>query len=279
MFSSIANDDISCPPEETTSHVIGAPISIPIGRAGGADLAPGAWAEYAMKILWKVARNARNIKTRAIKLLREATPKREPLQRSTTHYTGKRMDERINSRAANVESILIQIVGEVSRQECTSCLQNDGPWAKCIRFHDIDRIVTACGNCQWNGQQSRCDFYQIPRVPETPPRGHRRGRSSQSSISSLEIRMNAHNEEADAGLAITERLEQVVRQMQADIGLDDSKNAAIHEAIRADNFAELIVPVRAFIPTITPDQHRAQFDRILTMINNIKEQFANIRRT
>jgi hypothetical protein len=41
---------------------------------------------------------------------------REPLQRSTTIYTGKRLDERIGNRAANVESILIQIVGEVSQQ-------------------------------------------------------------------------------------------------------------------------------------------------------------------
>jgi hypothetical protein len=32
---------------------------------------------------------------------------REPLQRSTTIYTGKRLDERIGNRAANVESILI----------------------------------------------------------------------------------------------------------------------------------------------------------------------------
>ncbi|KGO42414.1 hypothetical protein PEX1_011000 [Penicillium expansum] len=42
-----------------------------------------------------------------IKLLKEATPQRELLQRSTTHYTGKRMDERINTKVANVESILI----------------------------------------------------------------------------------------------------------------------------------------------------------------------------
>jgi hypothetical protein len=62
------------------------------------------------------------------------TPVREPLQRSTTHYTGKCLDERIGSKAANVASILIQIMGEVSPQECTcaNCLQNDGPWAKCI---------------------------------------------------------------------------------------------------------------------------------------------------
>ncbi|CRL21983.1 Protein of unknown function DUF3716 [Penicillium camemberti] len=86
-----------------------------------------------MTVPWKVARNARKLKTRTIAKLKQATPVREPLQRSTTHCTGKRLDERIGSKAANVESILIQIVGEVSHQECTNCLQNDGPWAKCVR--------------------------------------------------------------------------------------------------------------------------------------------------
>ncbi|CAI7604699.1 unnamed protein product [Penicillium discolor] len=78
-----------------------------------------------MPVPWKVARNARKLKTRAIATLKQATAVREPLQRSTTHYTGKRLDEGICSKSANVESILIQIVGEVSQQECTNCLQND----------------------------------------------------------------------------------------------------------------------------------------------------------
>lgn len=103
---------------------------------------------------------------------------REPLQRSTKHSTGKRLDERIGSKA------LIQIVGEVFQQECTSCLQNDGPWAKCIRLHDIDRIVTACGNCQWNEWERRCDFFQLPLVPDTF-RGHQRGSAPPSFLLSL----------------------------------------------------------------------------------------------
>ncbi|KAJ5847633.1 hypothetical protein N7455_011590 [Penicillium solitum] len=70
---------------------------------------PGPWTEYAMTVPWKVARNARKLKTRAIVKRKQATPVREPLQRSTTHYTGKRLDERIGRKAANFESILIQI--------------------------------------------------------------------------------------------------------------------------------------------------------------------------
>lgn len=101
-----------------------------------------------------MARAGQKIKIKTITILTGAVAVREPLQRSTTIYTGKRLDERIGSRAANVESILIQIVGEVSQQECDNCLKNNGPWTKYVRFLDIDRTVTACGNCQWNGQQS-----------------------------------------------------------------------------------------------------------------------------
>lgn len=62
---------------------------------------------------WKVTQNRRNIKTKAIALLDRAVTVGEPLQRSTTHHTGKSLDKRIGSKAANVESILIRIVREV----------------------------------------------------------------------------------------------------------------------------------------------------------------------
>jgi hypothetical protein len=68
---------------------------------------------------------------------------REPTQRFTTRYTGKRMDERIGASAANVKSVLVQIGGEVSQQERQSCQKNRGPWAHCVRFHDLNRTLTA----------------------------------------------------------------------------------------------------------------------------------------
>ncbi|KAJ6186420.1 hypothetical protein N7519_007721 [Penicillium mononematosum] len=114
-------------------------------------------------------------------------------------------------------------VGEVSQQECGNCLQNDGPWAKCVRYHDIDPVFPACGN-------------------------------------------------------FVERLEEYVHRMQAELGLHDSQTAAIHNAIMAENLAELVVPARAFIPT-TADDHQAQFNRMLSMINSVKEQLVNILRT
>jgi hypothetical protein len=93
----------------------------------------------------------------------------------------------------------------------------------------------------------RCDFFQLPLVPDTP-RGHQRGRSSQSSINSLEVHLNPRNKKAETGLGATESLEQVVRQLQGEVGLHDTQNPAIHNARRAENFADLIImPARAFI--------------------------------
>jgi hypothetical protein len=101
-------------------------------------------------------------------------------------------------------------------------------------------------------------------VTNTPtPQGHRRGRSAQSSLNSMEIRLGLHTDRAEAALDVVNELEQALRRMQADDGLNDSRNAACHEAMRADNFAELIVPARLFIPTTTPEQHRAQYDALL----------------
>lgn len=145
-------------------------------------------------------------------------------------------------------------LGEVSQQECTNCLQSDGPWAKCVRYHDIDRVVTGCGNCQWKGRAVRCNFFQLPLVPETS-RCHQRNRSSQSS---MEIRVITHHEQAETGLAAVERLEDYVRHVQAEVGLHDSRNAAIQNAIRPENFADLVVPARAFLfqlPQPTTTRH------------------------
>ncbi|KAJ5479953.1 hypothetical protein N7530_005462 [Penicillium desertorum] len=71
-------------------------------------------------------------------------------------------------------------------------------------------------------------------------------------------------------------MEQAIRKMQAEIAIDDNRNAAIHETMRAGNSTELIVPTRAFIPTTPPEQHRMQFDEVLEMLPSIKEHFYTI---
>jgi hypothetical protein len=108
---------------------------IPVGKSRSANLEPGQWAHHIMRLPYKVAQNARGIKTAALRLLSAAEPAREPLVRHTINYTGRRLDERIGDQAANVESALIQIVGEVSQEECRNCLRGEGPWTQYIRFY------------------------------------------------------------------------------------------------------------------------------------------------
>lgn len=154
--------------------------------------------------------------------MKGATAVREPLQRSFTRYTGKRMDERIGSSAADVESAMIQVVGQVCEQECVSCQKRDEPWAQCIRFHDLDRTVSSFGNCHWNGQQRQCNYYHAP-VSQASTQTHRRHRSSADSI---HLHDDHIAEEARAGMRATEELEQVVRSLQAEMNMDAVQNAA-----------------------------------------------------
>ncbi|KAJ5770924.1 uncharacterized protein N7511_002975 [Penicillium nucicola] len=131
------------PAEDPGHHLIDTPLTVPAGEAGAEEIQPSMWATYVKQLPWKVARHGKFIKTDAIKMLKEAPSRREPVQRSSTGYTGKRLDERIGTQAANVESVLIQIVGETSYQECTNCLKNNGPWAHCIRYDNINWTVSA----------------------------------------------------------------------------------------------------------------------------------------
>ncbi|KAJ5800793.1 uncharacterized protein N7518_002861 [Penicillium psychrosexuale] len=232
-------NDTSCQAEEPGHHTVGAPLRILAGQAGDADIAPDAWARFATMIPWQVARNGRHIKTKAIALLINAVPAREPLQRSITR---ERLDERIGSKAAKFESVLIQIVGEIPDRNAHTARETMGP------------------------EQNALDT----------PRGHQRGRSSRSSISPLKLRLNITTQKADAGIALIKRMEQAVRKLQAEIAIDD-RNAAIHEAIHADNYTELIVPARALIPATTPEQRTRQFDDILGMIANLKELYSTIQ--
>lgn len=122
---------------------------------------------------------------------------------------------------------MIQVVGQVCKQECVSCQKRDGPWAQCIRFHDLDRAVSSCGNCHWNGRQRRRNYYQAP-VSQASTPTHRRHRSSTDS---LQLRDDHIAEKANAGMRAAGELRQVVRGLQAEMNMDAVQTAAIHNAI------------------------------------------------
>lgn len=170
----------------TAKTTNGTTVTMPGPKTGTIVLEPAEWAQHIMRMEWKVARSARGfLKTPALRLLSTAEPRREPLLRFNTRYDRERLEERIAANASNIESAVIQVVGELPPQACVSCLRGYGPWARCVRFYDDEGIVSACGNCTWNQKRERCSFYVDPPPSSSPatPGEHGRDQPSQSSTS------------------------------------------------------------------------------------------------
>lgn len=219
---------------------------------------------------WKVARRDKFIKTEAIKLLMAVESRREPAQRSSTGYTGKRLDERVGANAANVESILMQVVGDISPQECTSCLKGNGPWAHCVVFHDVGRTVTACGNCQWNGNKSRCEFYVAP-VGGEAALGHQRGRSSTSSTGSQQVAIsaNANVLVAASRRRVLEEHRDAIRQIQSRMQLMLGRLMVIEERIARHEDLEPMTSLRPFLPNFTDEDAKAEYDALVATVDQL----------
>lgn len=198
---------------------------------------------------------------------------REPLQRTKTEYTAQRLDDRIGYDTANAESVLIQITGVVSQQQCSNCLKATGPWSQCVRFHDTQRSVTACGNCHWNGRKKRCDFYEPP-ADDKAPGGHQMDRSSTSSVRSHVASPGEDEDRVSVSISAIEELKRAVLQMQSEGTIEEAKITAIRMLLQSDNVGDSITAMRTLIPDSTSEQRRAQFDRILGMIDGMKEAHA-----
>ncbi|OQD73576.1 hypothetical protein PENDEC_c014G02635 [Penicillium decumbens] len=170
----------------------GEELTIPRALAGTDDRAPGAWVTYLWQLPWKVARQGRKIKSDELRLLYSMPPLREPIGREGAFWSGKRQEERIGDSIANVESAMIQCVGKVMERQCKCCRKLLGPWAKCVQVEGAEGDLLACGNCRWNKQYRRCCFWKEGQAEtsSSPRPGHRRGRSSQSSLDA-EICKNA----------------------------------------------------------------------------------------
>ncbi|KAJ5366756.1 hypothetical protein N7541_000697 [Penicillium brevicompactum] len=183
-------------------------------------------------------------------------------------YTGKRLDERVSSSAANVESTLIKVVGTIAQQECSSCLKGNGPLCA---FPDITNTVTACGNCQWNSQKSRCDFYQASPGGRATS-GHRRNRSSASSGGSPQVNLVVESERATVCKAALEEIQEAIRRLQARHNIDLMQLAAMRNVLAQGVHPppHTIPAIQAFMPTMTPEENRAEFDRILAMLERVK---------
>lgn len=102
--------------------------TIPEGHAGTAELVSGKWAALLWQTPWKVAMQGRFLKGSLLPGLIDMQPRRELMAREGFFFSGKREEERIANKVLNVESAMIQCVGEVMEAECTSCTKHLGPW-------------------------------------------------------------------------------------------------------------------------------------------------------
>lgn len=68
----------------------------------------------------------------------------------------------ITDRVINVESALVQTMGTEPFEACMSCQRGHGPWSNCVKVRGLAREITACSNCHWTGNISRCAFLGKP---------------------------------------------------------------------------------------------------------------------
>lgn len=71
----------------------------------------------------------------AVKFLKNSDNLHEPMQRSTTNYTGKRLDERISSESSNLSRSWYRSSAPYLPHECQSCLKRHGPWGSLYPVH------------------------------------------------------------------------------------------------------------------------------------------------
>jgi hypothetical protein len=106
-------------------------FTIPVVSAGSAELPPGDWAkklwEVPWKVPWKVARRGEQLKGSLLPKCIGKSPVRELMARVGFFWSGRREEERIGDRLANVESAFIQCLGEVQDPACESCRKLLGP--------------------------------------------------------------------------------------------------------------------------------------------------------
>ncbi|KAJ5371357.1 uncharacterized protein N7496_007449 [Penicillium cataractarum] len=149
------------------------------------------------------------------------------MSRSGFFWSGKRQEERISERLANVESAVIQCLGEVQVDECDCCKKSYGPWAKCIRMSDGEGDLLACGNCRWNGNYKRCTFWQAEQDEKTLAGGASGHRRAKPSISK-DMTKNAFNEIEKLRNAVVDIAGQIKQLCQGQQqGLDENRTEQV----------------------------------------------------
>ena len=121
-------------PKDVEDAFYGEAMSIPQAQRGTAEIPPGDLAAHILKLPFRVAFKGSRFKSQAVEILRLQPAKREPMLRSIKHWSDIQLREQIGAKIADVESALIQIVGVLPPEPCSSCLEDKGPWGKFVSF-------------------------------------------------------------------------------------------------------------------------------------------------
>ncbi|KAJ6155107.1 hypothetical protein N7470_005673 [Penicillium chermesinum] len=148
---------------------IGDVMTIPQGSVGTQDRPPGKWAELVWDTSWKATATGQQLKRKLPLELLKRPPVRELMARPGFFFSGKREEERISDKRANIESAVIQCMGEVQDPPCTSCMRLPRPlgMSKCVALADGTGDARACAGCRWNGQYKRCSIWKAAQEQST----------------------------------------------------------------------------------------------------------------
>ncbi|KAJ5101348.1 hypothetical protein NUU61_003570 [Penicillium alfredii] len=126
---------MSSAPAGPGNRQVGLGLYIPPIKEGTDLEPPSLWADHIFELRWKVARQRGYIKSPILDTLMSEEKQREPFLRHNKGWPAKRLDEMIDSNKCNVESAMLQVVGDIARAPCASCQRGNGPWAQCVKYN------------------------------------------------------------------------------------------------------------------------------------------------
>jgi hypothetical protein len=125
-------------------------LVLPIHVDGKQDT-PGPWAARVMALEWPTAQP----KTLLLDQISKMRASREPCVIQGRFVDGKSLDYLIGCSVQNVEAIVAQTVGTVSRTPCSRCKAKRNPFSECVTVPS-SLSMGSCAPCHWAGNEFGC---------------------------------------------------------------------------------------------------------------------------
>ncbi|KAJ5888425.1 hypothetical protein N7495_008466 [Penicillium taxi] len=138
---------------------IAPPNRLPIKTYVGPDMVIpqfGEWARYIKSLKWSESMEKKFHKSQLLQDLIDMPSLQEPTLRVEKEqiWTPALFSECLEGSMKNIESALIQVVGNCEEMPCKHCINGHGLFAHCLRVPN----TPACGNCHWAANGARCSF-------------------------------------------------------------------------------------------------------------------------